>query len=346
MTYEKEAFLSDFVHTLALDYDVTPEEADIFQIHYTIAKLILGGLSTDIKKSRDAHNKKRRACYFSAEFLVGRAVYNNILCLGLTDTVNEAMKLCGKTLADFEEIEDAALGNGGLGRLAACFLDSAATLNLPLDGYGIRYKYGLFKQEFHDGFQVETADDWAIHGGAWSRRRDKDTVRVEFADQVVNAVPYDMPIMGYHTKNVGNLRLWQAESLTPFDFNLFNAQQYDNAVREKNRAEDISRVLYPNDDTWEGKVLRLKQQYFFCCASITDLLKDYQKYHGDNFLEFGKYFAVQLNDTHPVIAIPELVRSHSIMIWISSRRSASATRCSAIPITPSCPRRLKNGRAT
>lgn len=148
----------------------------------------------------------------------------------------------------------------------------------------------------------------AIHGGAWSRRRDKDTVRVEFADQVVNAVPYDMPIMGYHTKNVGNLRLWQAESLTPFDFNLFNAQQYDNAVREKNRAEDISRVLYPNDDTWEGKVLRLKQQYFFCCASITDLLKDYQKYHGDNFLEFGKYFAVQLNDTHPVIAIPELVR--------------------------------------
>ena len=198
MTYEKEAFLSDFVHTLALDYDVTPEEADIFQIHYTIAKLILGGLSTDIKKSRDAHNKKRRACYFSAEFLVGRAVYNNILCLGLTDTVNEAMKLCGKTLADFEEIEDAALGNGGLGRLAACFLDSAATLNLPLDGYGIRYKYGLFKQEFHDGFQVETADDWAIHGGAWSRRRDKDTVRVEFADQVVNAVPYDMPIMGYH----------------------------------------------------------------------------------------------------------------------------------------------------
>lgn len=145
----------------------------------------------------------------------------------------------------------------------------------------------------------------AAHGAA---RRDKDTVRVEFADQVVNAVPYDMPIMGYHTKNVGNLRLWQAESLTPFDFNLFNAQQYDNAVREKNRAEDISRVLYPNDDTWEGKVLRLKQQYFFCCASITDLLKDYQKYHGDNFLEFGKYFAVQLNDTHPVIAIPELVR--------------------------------------
>ena len=308
MTYEKEEFLSDLTRTLALDYDVTPEEADIYQIHYAVAKLILGKLSHDIHKSRDAHNENRRACYFSAEFLVGRAVYNNLLCLGLTDTVDEVLKTFGRSIADFEEIEDAALGNGGLGRLAACFLDSAATLNLPLDGYGIRYKYGLFKQKFENGFQTEIADDWNIHGGAWSRRCEKDTVRVEFADQVVNAVPYDMPIVGYHTKNVGNLRLWQAESLTPFDFNLFNAQQYDNAVRDKNRAEDISRVLYPNDDTWEGKVLRLKQHYFFCCASITDLLKDYKKYHGDDFSQFGKYITIQLNDTHPVIAIPELVR--------------------------------------
>lgn len=308
MVYEKEAFLSDFNQALMIDYDVTPKEADIYQIHNAIAKIVMSKLSEDIAKSRDAHNKNRRACYFSAEFLMGRAVYNNLLCLGLTDAADEALKSCGRTLSELEEIEDAALGNGGLGRLAACFLDSAATLNLPLDGYGIRYKYGLFKQEFKDGFQTETADDWTAHGDAWSRRVEKDAVRVEFADQVVNAVPYDMPIMGYHTKNVGNLRLWQAESLSPFDFNLFNAQQYDGAVREKNRAEDISRVLYPNDDAWEGKVLRLKQQYFFCCASITDLLKDYQKYHGDNFLEFGKYFAVQLNDTHPVIAIPELVR--------------------------------------
>lgn len=308
MTYEKDAFLADFSRTLALDYDVEPNEADIYQIHNTIAKLITSRLAGDMKKSRDAHNENRRACYFSAEFLVGRAVYNNILCLGLTETVDEAMKACGRTLSDLEEIEDAALGNGGLGRLAACFLDSAATLNLPLDGYGIRYKYGLFKQKIENGFQTETADDWTAHGDAWSRRVEKDTVRIEFADQVVNAVPYDMPIVGYHTKNVGNLRLWQAESLTPFDFNLFNAQQYDNAVREKNRAEDISRVLYPNDDTWEGKVLRLKQQYFFCCASITDLLRDYKEYHGDDFTEFGKFITIQLNDTHPVIAIPELVR--------------------------------------
>ena len=245
MTYGKEEFLSDLTRTLALDYDVTPETADIYQIHYAVAKLILGRLSSDIHKSCDAHNQNRRACYFSAEFLVGRAIYNNLLCLGLTDTVGEVMKACGRTLEEFEQIEDAALGNGGLGRLAACFLDSAATLNLPLDGYGIRYKYGLFKQEFKDGFQTETADDWDLHGGAWSRRQEKDTVRVEFADQVVNAVPYDMPIMGYHTNNVGNLRLWQAEALSPFDFGLFNAQQYDAAVHEKNRAEDISRVLYP-----------------------------------------------------------------------------------------------------
>lgn len=308
MTYGKEEFLSDLTRTLALDYDVTPETADIYQIHYAVAKLILGRLSSDIHKSRDAHNQNRRACYFSAEFLVGRAIYNNLLCLGLTDTVGEVMKACGRTLEEFEQIEDAALGNGGLGRLAACFLDSAATLNLPLDGYGIRYKYGLFKQEFKDGFQTETADDWDLHGGAWSRRQEKDTVRVEFADQVVNAVPYDMPIMGYHTNNVGNLRLWQAEALSPFDFGLFNAQQYDAAVHEKNRAEDISRVLYPNDDNWDGKVLRLKQQYFFCCASITDLLRDFTKYHGNDFSQFGKYITIQLNDTHPVIAIPELVR--------------------------------------
>lgn len=308
MTYGKEEFLSDLTRTLALDYDVTPETADIYQIHYAVAKLILGRLSSDIHKSRDAHNQNRRACYFSAEFLVGRAIYNNLLCLGLTDTVGEVMKACGRTLEEFEQIEDAALGNGGLGRLAACFLDSAATLNLPLDGYGIRYKYGLFKQEFKDGFQTETADDWDLHGGAWSRRQEKDIVRVEFADQVVNAVPYDMPIMGYHTNNVGNLRLWQAEALSPFDFGLFNAQQYDAAVHEKNRAEDISRVLYPNDDNWDGKVLRLKQQYFFCCASITDLLRNFTKYHGNDFSQFGKYITIQLNDTHPVIAIPELVR--------------------------------------
>ena len=165
-----------------------------------------------------------------------------------------------------EDIEDAALGNGGLGRLAACFLDSAATHDLPLDGYGLRYKFGLFKQSFKNGYQCEKADDWQRYGDPWSRRRDDKTVEITFADQKVMAVPYDMPIVGYGTDNIGTLRLWQSEPLEEFDFNLFNEQEYDLAVREKNKVEDITRVLYPNDSTYEGKRLRLKQQYFLSSA--------------------------------------------------------------------------------
>lgn len=230
------------------------------------------------------------------------------MCLGIADKVENALQEMGLSLNMLEDIEDAALGNGGLGRLAACFLDSAATCNLPLDGYGIRYKYGLFKQNIENGFQVEEADDWTEHGDMWSKRNNGDIVTIQFADQVVNAVPYDMPIIGYDTKNIGTLRLWQSEPIHPFDFRLFNEQRYDEAVREKNRAEDISRALYPNDDTREGKVLRLKQQYFFCCASITDIIKKYKKYHGEDLHGLADFITIQLNDTHPVISIPELIR--------------------------------------
>lgn len=159
----------------------------------------------------------------------------------------------GLDLNMFEDIEDAALGNGGLGRLAACFLDSAATMNLPLDGYGLRYKYGLFKQTFKDGFQNEEADDWQRFGDPWSRRRDTHEVTVTFADQTVRAIPYDMPIIGYGTHNIGTLRLWESAPLTEFDFKLFNDQEYALAVLEKNSVEDITRVLYPNDSTPAGK---------------------------------------------------------------------------------------------
>ncbi|MBS5281782.1 MAG: glycogen/starch/alpha-glucan phosphorylase, partial [Butyricicoccus pullicaecorum] len=191
---------------------------------------------------------------------------------------------------------------------AACFLDSAATLNLPLDGYGIRYKYGLFKQKIEGGFQKEEADDWTRYGDPWSLRREDEAVRVEFADQTIVAVPYDMPIIGYNTSNIGTLRLWQAEPVQAFDFNLFNAQQYDAAVAERNRAEDISRVLYPNDSTDDGKILRLKQQYFFCSASLQDIIRKYKKTYGNDFSHFAEMNAIQLNDTHPVISIPELIR--------------------------------------
>ena len=259
------------------------------------------------EKSRKAHKNSRRACYFSMEFLVGRAVYNNLLWLGIYDETANALKEMGRNISELEEIEDAALGNGGLGRLAACFLDSAASLDLPLDGYGIRYKYGLFKQGIENGFQTETADDWTRYGDPWSVRCDDETVEVKYSDQTVKAVPYDMPIFGCKTNHVSTLRLWQAEALNEFDFDLFNRQQYMDAAAEKIYAENISKVLYPNDDTREGKKLRLKQQYFFCSASLQDIVKK----HIDRFgtvENISDSITVQLNDTHPVISIPEFIR--------------------------------------
>jgi starch phosphorylase len=231
-----------------------------------------------------------------------------LVCLGIYDEVEALFQENGLSLTMLEEVEDASLGNGGLGRLAACFLDSAAAEDLPLDGYGIRYRYGLFKQYIQEGFQKETADDWTRFGDPWSIRCESEAVLVKFGDQTVRAIPYDIPIIGYKTKNIGTLRLWQAESVESFDFNEFNDQNYDASVREKNRAEDISRVLYPNDSTDEGKKLRLKQQYFFCSASLQDIIRKYKKVHGNDFSRFADFNAIQLNDTHPVISIPELVR--------------------------------------
>ena len=284
------------------------DEANAQDLHHALSKAIMSEIAEPWKESLLLHQAGRHAYYMSAEFLIGRAIYNNLLCLGIYDEVEEKFKERGLDLSMLEEVEDASLGNGGLGRLAACFLDSAATLDLPLDGYGIRYRYGLFKQYIQDGFQKETADDWTRFGDPWSIRSDSDAVLVKFADQTVRAVPYDIPIIGYGTKHIGNLRLWQAESISSFDFNEFNAQHYDASVREKNRAEDISRVLYPNDSTDEGKKLRLKQQYFFCSASLQDIIKKYKANHGNDFTRFAEFNAIQLNDTHPVISIPELVR--------------------------------------
>ena len=279
-----------------------------YELHDVISTSVMSSISENWKNSKNSRIKNRTAFYFSAEFLVGRSIYNNLVSLGIYDELETELNDYGVSLKMLEDIEDAALGNGGLGRLAACFLDSAATLNVPLDGYGIRYKYGLFKQDIVNGFQTETADDWTKWGDPWSIRCDKDTVVVDFKDMSVNAVPYDMPIIGYGTENVGTLRLWQCESLVPFDFNLFNSQKYDRSVALKNRAEDISRVLYPNDDNNEGKKLRLKQQYFFSSASLQDIIRKYKLIHGNDFSKFSNYVTIQLNDTHPVISIPELIR--------------------------------------
>jgi starch phosphorylase len=213
----------------------------------------------------------------------------------------------GTSLSVLEDIEDQALGNGGLGRLAACFLDSASTLSLPLDGYGIRYKYGIFKQTIVDGFQHEEPDNWTKYGDPWSVRNDDDSIQIDFNGQSVLAVPYDMPVISYKGKNVGTLRLWQAEPIELFNFDLFNQQKYLEASKEQISAEDISRVLYPNDDTREGKKLRLKQQYFFSSASLQDIVKKHKARFG-TLENLADYVTIQLNDTHPVISIPELIR--------------------------------------
>ena len=278
------------------------------ELHSVISTAVMSYIADNWKKSKDYRIKNRTAFYFSAEFLVGRSIYNNLVSLGIYDELENELNGYGASLKAFEDIEDAALGNGGLGRLAACFLDSAATLNVPLDGYGIRYKYGLFKQDIVNGFQTETADDWTRFGDPWSKRIEDEAVAVEFKDMSVKAVPYDMPIIGYGTDNIGTLRLWQSESIVPFDFDLFNQQKYDKSVALKNRAEDISRVLYPNDDNNEGKKLRLKQQYFFSSASLQDIIRKYKNAYGNDFTKFSDYITIQLNDTHPVISIPELIR--------------------------------------
>ena len=284
------------------------DQLDSNELHTVISDAVMSYIADDWKNSKDYRIKNRTAFYFSAEFLVGRAIYNILVSKEIyTEFENELNKL-GVSLKAMEDVEDAALGNGGLGRLAACFLDSAATLDVPLDGYGIRYKYGLFKQDIVDGFQTETADDWTQFGDPWSVRCENESVTVDFKDMSVKAVPYDMPIIGYGTSNIGTLRLWQSESIVPFDFDLFNAQKYDKSVALKNRAEDISRVLYPNDDNNEGKKLRLKQQYFFSSASLQDIIRKFKSIHGNDFDKFADYITIQLNDTHPVISIPELIR--------------------------------------
>lgn len=279
-----------------------------YELHDVISTSVMGYISDDWMNSSKKRITERTAYYFSAEFLVGRMVHNNLVSKGVYDEIEKDLNEYGVSLKALEDIEDAALGNGGLGRLAACFLDSAATLNISLDGYGIRYKYGLFKQDFENGFQTEEPDDWTRWGDPWSIRCEGDAVTVDFKDMSVKAVPYDMPVIGYGTDNVGTLRLWQAESLVPFDFDLFNEQKYDKSVALKNRAEDISRVLYPNDDNNEGKKLRLKQQYFFSSASLQDIIRKYKRIHGKDFSKFADFVTIQLNDTHPVISIPELIR--------------------------------------
>ena len=294
---------------LKFTYDVSLREATPQQLHEALGKSVMMAIAENWSNAKKMRLQERKAFYISAEYLIGRLVYSNLFNLGILDEMKQLFAQQGVDLANLEDIEDAALGNGGLGRLAACFLDSAASTNIPLSGYGLRYKFGLFKQSFDQhGSQKENADDWQKYGDPWSYRRYNHTVKVSFPDHTVLAVPYDVPVIGYGTPNIGTLRLWQCEAEEELDFTAFNDQDYLRALTQKNKAEDITRVLYPNDSTWEGKRLRIKQQYVLSSASLQDMLRVYKNAHGSDMSRFSEFYAVQLNDTHPAMSIPELIR--------------------------------------
>lgn len=273
-------------------------------------------------------NKSKRVYYLSMEFLMGRLLGNTLINMDLYDEVSEQVEQLGYHLEDIRDLEpDMGLGNGGLGRLAACFLDSMATLELPAYGYGIRYEYGIFRQGIKNGYQVEVPDNWLKYGCPWEICRPELEYKIQFGGRVITerdengferykwvdtddvlALAYDVPVPGYDNDTVNNLRLWQAKSTNEFDFQYFNSGNYMAAVEDKNKSENISKVLYPNDNMHEGKILRLKQQYFFVSATLQDIIKHYKKNHGTSFENFPEKVAIQLNDTHPSIGIPELMR--------------------------------------
>ncbi|MBE5808642.1 MAG: 4-alpha-glucanotransferase, partial [Clostridiales bacterium] len=258
-------------------HHVPLRDASPVQLHDALSESVMAAIAPRWTDDWEDHIERRHAVYLSAEYLVGRAVYNNLFNLGILDQVKALLSAKGVDLASLEDIEDAALGNGGLGRLAACFLDSAATRNVPLDGYGLRYRYGLFKQVFEDFKQKELPDDWTAFGDPWSIRRDEMAVIVPMKGLDVRAVPYDMPIIGYGDSSISTLRLWQCESTHEFDFDLFNMQDYAKASKDKNTAEDITKLLYPNDTMKAGKLLRVRQQYVLCSASLQDMLRTYKE---------------------------------------------------------------------
>jgi starch phosphorylase len=275
-----------------------------------------------------ADNKCKRAAYLSLEFLMGRALGNAVLSLDLEKQTRDALKEYCTELECVEQAEhDAGLGNGGLGRLAACFLDSCATLALPVIGYGIRYEYGMFNQSLDQGFQVEHPDNWLREGHPWEMPAPEQSRVIKFFGHVeahqdkqgrshriwvntqdVLAVPYDVPIPGYRNGVVNTLRLWKSEATDEFNLKEFNAGSYSEAVAKKNLAEQITMVLYPNDSSENGKELRLRQQYFLSSASLQDILHQWVEQHGDDFSEFADLHVFQLNDTHPSIAVAELMR--------------------------------------
>ncbi|MFH1665824.1 MAG: glycogen/starch/alpha-glucan phosphorylase [Candidatus Omnitrophota bacterium] len=324
-----ECLKNDFIHnrrySLAKDIYTATDYDNYQSMALTIRDRLIEKWIITQQRYHDENCK--RVYYLSLEFLTGRFLENNLQNLGLLEEGRQAMQELGFNLEDFYEQEiDPGLGNGGLGRLAACFLDSMATLGIPATGYGIRYDYGIFNQKIVNGEQVELPDEWLRLGNPWEFERPETTFRVRFYGKTVNrrdrngqfavdlvdthdvlAMPYDTPIPGYRNGVVNNLRLWSAKSTEDFDLEYFNDGDYIKACQQKILSENISRVLYPSDSVYKGLELRLKQEYFFTSASVQDIIRRF-KMHNDDFRAFPDKVAMQLNDTHPAIAIVEVMR--------------------------------------
>ncbi|CAG0878763.1 unnamed protein product [Cyprideis torosa] len=323
-----EALAADFKHYL--NHMGRTSTKIPHYVYEALSLTVRDRLMADWHNTRIETNKKgvRRAYYLSLEFLIGRALGNHLLNLDISNSTREAMNRFFVELEDVESSEpDAGLGNGGLGRLAACFMDSCATLQLPVVGYGIRYEYGMFKQRIENGHQTEEPDHWLIDGNPWEITRPEFTQTIKFGGRVehyqdnsgrkishwldtdnVLAVPYDMPVSGFNNGNVNTLRLWSATATHAFNLNEFNAGDYPEAVASKNSAEDISMVLYPNDANENGKELRLRQQYFLASASLQDVVRLWEEKNDGDFTHFAEFNVFQMNDTHPTVAVAELMR--------------------------------------
>lgn len=321
-----EDFRRHFTHTLGRD----KYSKSVHYVYSALAIAMRDRLMERWKKTKYAYHEKdcRQTYYLSLEFLMGRALGNAMLNLGITDETDRAMLDLGLALEELTDKEkDAGLGNGGLGRLAACFLDSCATLQLPVTGYGIRYEYGMFRQLIQNGYQVEEPDHWLRDGNVWEIERPEYTQRIHYGGRSeaykaengqmkmrwvdtsdVLAVPYDVPVPGYKNGTVNTLRLWKAAATDEFNLAEFNAGGYAESVSAKNEAENITMVLYPNDASENGKELRLRQQYFLASASLKDVLERWKGSHGNDFSEFAEKNCFQLNDTHPTCAVAELMR--------------------------------------
>jgi len=322
---DPEKIAGGFLEHLKYSLAVAPEEADVYEKYQALSLTIRDRILERWLSTKKCHRqqKAKTVCYFSFEFLMGRAMGNNVINLGLEDNVREAMEKLGLSWDEMREVElDEALGNGGLGRLAACFLDSLATLDYPAYGYGLRYEFGLFKQVIRNGYQEEEPDEWLKHGNPWEVQRPDIPAQVPFGGRLektgtgkvawvdttsLAGIPYDIPIIGYGGKMINTLRLWKAESDNEFNYNKFNEGDFIESMDEEMEAATLTKLLYPNDNFYEGQELRFRQQYFFVSCSLQDILRRFKEFQLP-LSDLPEKIAIQLNDTHPAIAIPELLR--------------------------------------